>query len=88
MPEQTPTNRFITTLGPIKLEVITVENITTADTVVSNIQRPLFATANLTNTGANTALATNVSISGRTLTLTNANISAGVDDATILVFGF
>lgn len=89
-------NRTMAVLGPIKMEIanlsgtndtdtagVTQTGVSTADTFVSNLQRPLFAimVGNVENVdGWLTA------ISGRTVTMTNAGQTTAA--AHLLVFGF
>ena len=79
---------YICALGPIKLELTDVSSYTDGDTITSRLQRPLFAThfsqADLggTNSGS-------VTISGRTLTLRDANpTGGGADNNWVITFGF
>jgi len=83
----TVANRFTAVLGPIKMEVLNLTAVTTADTVTTLMQRPLFAIG-VQNSG--TAAATTqvgVAISGKTLTLTSSDF-AGAAVLNVLVFGF
>jgi hypothetical protein len=82
----TVSNRHIAALGPVKLEAINVTDVDDAETVTTLIQRPVWAIG-VNNTDADTtSAALNVSISGKTLTINNANLSAS--EVNILVFGF
>ena len=94
--ELIPTNRYIVALGPIKMEIIdftgtitqsdgstTQTGVTSADTFKSNLASPSFALG-VANTVAEDSF--DVSISGKTLTMTNTGLSDG--DCRILVFGF
>lgn len=82
----TVASRYIVPLGPVKMEVLNLTGVTDADTVTSQLQNPKFAMAVInTDNGAATA-PTNVSISGRTLTLNSADISSS--EINVLVFGF
>lgn len=84
MAAATVNHRFITVLGPIKMEILNLEVDATGDTFTSNLQRPLFGAA-ITNEDQNTNVA--VSFSGRAGTLTGSGL--GTDDAVVvLVFGF
>jgi hypothetical protein len=95
MAEVLPTNRFITALGPVKMEVFeftgtvdvqgggTQTGVDTADTVVTLIQNPTFAVA-ITDGDGGDGWAT--SISDKTITLTNTGAS-GVN-LRMFVFGF
>lgn len=76
----------ITTLGPIKMEVVHLTAITNGDTFVTLIQNPQFMVVSEDGTSATTAVTT-ASVSGRTVTLVNASMN-GTQKATVLVFGF
>ena len=90
--------RYVVALGPIKMEVIhlagtvnvsdgtTQTGVDDADTVISVLQRPLFAIGSVTSDAVTINLSTNIAISGKTLTVNNANIAA--DNLAVLVFGF
>lgn len=78
-------SRYIAALGPVKMEVMFLSAVSTADTVTTNIQRPVNAIFQSSNTGGATASPT-ASVSGKTITLTQASLSAGT--ATLIVFGF
>jgi hypothetical protein len=82
----TVAKRYILPLGPVKIEVINITAITDADTVTSSIQRPDFGLFVQGEDAGNTQLATNVSISGRTVTLNNGNFSSST--GVLLLFGF
>ena len=81
----TVSNRFQFPLGQAKLEVLHLTSVTTADTVATLMQRPVFALGVPSKTGA--ATNTQVTISGKTLTITNADLD-GDDSIDVLVFGF
>ena len=79
---------YICALGPIKLEILDVSAYTDGDTISSRLQRPLFAThfsqADLASTASGS-----VTISGRTLTLRDANpTGGGSDNNWVVIFGF
>ena len=81
--------RFITVLGPIKMEILDLSDVDTGDTFVSNLQRPLFGgvIVNEDNqTGAALAFGTGSASAERTGTITGSGLSA--DDCVVLVFGF
>jgi hypothetical protein len=91
-----PTSRYIVALGPIKMEIVeftgtvtlegggsTQTGVTSADTYKSLLQNPKFALG-VANTVAEDSF--DVSISGKTLTMTNTGLTSG--DARILTFGF
>jgi hypothetical protein len=90
-----PTTRYVTALGPVKMEVMeftgtvnvvgggTQTGVDNADTVDTLIQGPKFALVVADSDASDTAWAT--SISGKTITLTNTGAS-GVN-IRILAFG-
>ena len=82
----TVSNRYVAVLGPIKMEVLHLTAVTDADTVTSNLQRPLFAVAVPGTDTATISVAINAAISGRTITINSADLSAEIVD--VLVFGF
>lgn len=77
--------RYVTALGPIKMEVMFLSAVTTADTVTTLIQNPSNAILATDGTGGATVAPT-ASVSGKTITLTQTSLSAGT--ATLVVFGF
>jgi hypothetical protein len=81
----TVANRFLTALGPVKMEILNLTTVTTADTVTTNMQNPRFALG-VDNTGA-LSVNTSITISGKTLTITNSSY-AGAGICNVLVFGF
>ena len=83
----TISNRHVAALGPIKLEAINVISVTDADTITTLIQRPVWAMAVNNTDTETTSAAMSISISGKTLTLNNANLTAS-SEVNILVFGF
>jgi hypothetical protein len=96
MADLTPTNRYIVALGPIKMEIIdftgtitlsdassSQTGVASGDTFKSNLGSPSFALG-VVNTVAEDG--TDVSISGKTLTITNTGLTDG--DMRVLVFGF
>jgi hypothetical protein len=83
----TVANRYTAVLGPIKMEILNLSAITDADTVTSQLQNPSFALGVNTTDGETTSAAFNPAISGRTITLNNANFT-GSTTAVLLVFGF
>ena len=83
----TVSNRFTAALGPIKMEILNLTAVSDADTVSTNMQNPQFALG-VNNTDIEvTSAALNVSISGKTLTINNANLT-GSSVVNVLVFGF
>lgn len=81
----TVANRYITALGPIKMEVMFLTAVSTGDTVSSFLQNPENAMITTSNTGGATAAPT-ASVSGKTITITQTSLAAGT--ATLVVFGF
>lgn len=80
-------NRHVVALGPIKMELLNLTTVANADTVTTTIQRPLWALG-VNNTNAETtSAALNVAISGKTLTINNANLT-GSSVVNIIVVGF
>lgn len=82
----TVSNQYITALGPIKMEIVNLTSITTADTFTTRIQNPSFVLIGEYGSGATTAVTT-AAVSGRTVTVTNASMN-GTQKAVALVFGF
>ena len=81
----TVSSRYSAVLGPIKMEVAQLTAVTTADTVTSVMQRPLFGFF-VPNADTSITQETQVVVSGRTVTLTNSQLSA--DDGVLMLFGF
>ncbi len=79
-------NRFVTALGPIKMEAMSLTAVTDADTVESLLVRPLFAMAVEDTDLATIAVAVNIGISGKTLTFNSTDLSAATMN--MIVFGF
>ena len=82
----TVANRFLSALGPIKMEILNLTGIATGDTVTTNMANPQFALGVDNTTGALT-INTRVTLSGKTLTITNTSY-AGAGVCNVLVFGF
>lgn len=83
----TVSNRHTAALGPIKVELLNVTTVTDADTVTTNMARPVWAIGVNNTDGETTSLAMNIAISGKTLTLNNANLT-GSSVVNIIVVGF
>lgn len=83
----TVANRHIAALGPIKVEILNLTSVSDADTVTTLIQNPSFAMGVNNTDTETTSAALNVSISSKTLTINNANLT-GSSVVNILVFGF
>ena len=82
MAAATSITRYMTVQGPLKVEYLSATFAATGDTIVSNMQRPLFAIA-VTNADGGAAA---TSISGRTITVTDTGISAST--VNLIVWGF
>jgi len=83
----TVSQRFTAVEGPMKKEVINLSAVNSADTVTSNLQRPVFAYFVPTSaTVAANDVGTLVEISGRTITLTNAGLVA--ETGVLVIYGF
>jgi hypothetical protein len=92
-----PTTRYITALGPIKMEIVrfagtvttttgtTQTGVTSADTFTTLIQNPNFAICVNDGDTVNTSWVT--SFSGKTATMTNSGVS-NANGINLLVFGF
>lgn len=77
--------RHVTVLGPVKMEVINLTDVDDAETVSTLIANPSFGFA-VNNDDGSDGNNTNVSISGKTITLNNSSLSSS--EVTLLVFGF
>lgn len=82
----TVANRFTGVLGPFKMEVLNLTGVSDQDTVTTNMQNPKFALGVNNTDNDTTSAALNVTISGKTLTINNANLSSST--VNVLVFGF
>lgn len=82
----TVTNRHIAALGPVKMEALNLTDVDDAETVTTLIQRPVWALGVVNDDTASQTVALNVSISGKTLTINQASLSAA--EVNVLVFGF
>ena len=83
MAAATSVTRYMTVNGPIKTEYITCTMAASADDVETRMQRPLFVFAMTNSTGNANAI---YSISGKTITITDADISAST--VNLMVVGF
>lgn len=83
----TVSNRYIASLGPIKLEILNLADVTDADEVTAQLQSPQFACGVVYTDASPMTAAINPSISGRTITINSADLD-GDDDLVLLVFGF
>lgn len=82
----TITERFVTVLGPRKMEVAQVASVDDADTYVSIMQRPVFGFF-VPNNDSNAAIeSVNLAFSGRTVTFNNDALSAHA--GVLVLFGF
>ena len=85
MAAATVSDRYITALGPIKMEVVHLAATTDhGDTFSTLIQNPKFAIAGSMTTSADPIFA---SISGKTVTVNNAGNTDNLE-IVVLVFGF
>jgi hypothetical protein len=82
----TVANRYTAVLGPVKMEVLNLTSVTDADTVTTLMQRPVFAMAVPGTDTAAIAVAISADISGKTITINSADLSA--ETVNMLVFGF
>lgn len=84
----TVSNRYVTSLGPIMLEILNLTEVLDEDIVVSQIQDPRFAVGIRYSDGAVITESINADISGRVITINCADFVDGDDDLVLLVFGF
>lgn len=82
----TVSTQKITSLGPIKMEVVQLTSVTDQDTFVTLIQNPQFAVATEYGTDANNTV--QAAISSRTVTIHNPTTGGGSGKVAVLVFGF
>ena len=87
MSKITPTNRFVLPLGPVKVEVLNLADVTAADTVVSQLQNPKFGLGVVYTDGSPMTAAINPAISGRTVTINSVDLD-GDDDLVLILFGY
>lgn len=79
--------RYITALGPIKMEVMFLSALTSADTVTSNLASPSNAMVATDGTGGATVAPTAAVVTAtKVVTITQTSLSAGT--GTLIVFGF
>jgi hypothetical protein len=76
--------RYITALGPIKMEVMFLSSLATGDTVTSNLASPSNCVITTDNAASTTPPA--AAVSGKTITVTQTSLSGAV--GTLIVFGF
>jgi len=81
-------NRLMSVQGPYKHEVLNLSAVTDADTVTSQMQRPLFAIFITTTDTVADTVAVNVGVSSRTLTINSSDLSGGADTGVMLIWGF
>lgn len=79
----TAVQSFVTALGPIKVEVVKCTMASTTDTYTSKLQRPIGAIVHVNSTSTANPV---YSLSGRTFTITETNISAST--VILIIFGF
>jgi hypothetical protein len=82
----TVSKRYITVLGPVKMEVLNLTAVTDADTVTSRIARPDFGFFVPTTDDNSAAEKVGVAIDGREVTLNNDDLSS--DTGVLILFGF
>jgi len=79
-------SHYVLPLGPIKMEVANLSSVDNGETYTTVIQNPKFGFfVQNTSSGAMTA-SPNLSISGRTVTLASADLSAST--GVLVIFGF
>ena len=84
----TVVSRYLAALGPIKMEAVSLNQVTTADTFTTLMQRPIFALASEFGTAASSTVQISA-ISGKTLTISNNTTGAGASNGVnVIVFGF
>jgi len=83
----TVNKRHTVVLGPVKAEILNLTAVSDTDTVSTLIQNPEFAVGVNNTDGETTSAALNVSISGKTLTINNANLT-GSSEVNVIVVGF
>jgi len=83
----TVANRRVVPLGGITMEVLNLTGVTDADTVTSQMQRPVFGFGVVYSDGSPMTAAINPSISGRTITLNSTDLD-GDDNLVLVLFGF
>lgn len=83
----TVANRIPLPLGPIKMEILNLTGVTDADTVTSQLQRPVFGFGVVYSDGSPMTAAINPSISGRTITINSTDLD-GDDNMVLILFGF
>lgn len=83
MAAATAVTSFVAALGPVKIELVTCTMASSTDTYVSKLVRPLFCFAAKNASGT---AQTTTSISGKTITVTDAGISAS--SVHLLIVGF
>jgi len=100
MAELIPTNKFVTVLGPVKMEVINLAGTVTtstgttqtgasdADTTRTTLQRAMFAVGVITSDDVTITRSMNVTITEATKLLTLNSSDLANDNVAILVFGF
>ena len=82
----TVSNRALCALGPIKMEVAYLTDLTDADTFTTLMQRPIFALCSETNTDANSTA--QAAVSSKTVTVHNPTTGGGSGKVAVAVFGF
>lgn len=80
-------DQIVVPLGPIKLEIIHLNDVTDAETVETKIQNPSFGFGVVYSDASPMTAAINPSISGKTITVNSTDLD-GDDDLVLLIFGF
>jgi hypothetical protein len=79
-------NSFVAVEGPKKKEVLSLSDVTDADTVTSTLQNPEFGFFVPTTDTASVTVAINVGISGRTITINSSELAA--ETGILTLYGF
>lgn len=79
--------RFVLPLGPVKVEILNLTDVTDTNTVTTQMQRPLFGFGVVNTDGSPMTAAINPSISGRTVTINSADLD-GDDDLVLIMVGY
>ena len=82
----TTTRRYVTALGPLKLEIADLASVDDADTYNTLIQNPVFGCFVMNTDNNADAQSVNLSFSGKTVTFNNSSI--GAESGVAFIFGF
>lgn len=83
----TVSDQFVLPLGPKKLEIMHLTDVTDADEVTTVIQNPEYGFGVVNTDLSPMTAAINPSISGRTVTINSADLD-GDDDLVLVIFGY